>query len=152
MIKEVDSDITQLMAQEAKDRFKNLSSISYDKGFYSGKNRDELQKIVEKVALPKRGKRSQKDKQIETSEDYAEAKQKHSAVESAINALDVHGLDKCPDHGIHGFSRYVALAIAARNIQRIGAILHKKKQRKLQLREQKEQSALQLYKQRKKAA
>jgi hypothetical protein len=31
-------------------------------------------------------------------------------VESAINALEAHGLDRCPDHGLAGFQRYVALA------------------------------------------
>jgi len=35
----------------------------------------------------------------------------------------VHGLDKCSDHGINGFKRYVALAVVARNIQRLGALL-----------------------------
>lgn len=35
-----------------------------------------------------------------------------------------HGLDRCPDHGIGGFKRYGALAVVARNIQRLGAILH----------------------------
>ena len=43
------------------------------------------------------------------------ARQQHSAVESAINALGVHGLD--------GFKRYVALAVVARNIQRLGAVV-----------------------------
>jgi hypothetical protein len=32
-------------------------------------------------------------------------------------------LDLCRDHGIAGFKRYVALAVVARNIQRLGAIL-----------------------------
>jgi hypothetical protein len=49
----------------------------------------------------------------------------HSAVEPAINALEVHGLDRCPDHGIKGFKRYVALAVMARNIQKLGAELRK---------------------------
>jgi hypothetical protein len=44
-------------------------------------------------------------------------------VESAINGLEVHGLDVCLDHGIEGFKRYVAWAVLARNIHRIGAIL-----------------------------
>ena len=44
-------------------------------------------------------------------------------MESAINALEVHGLDICPDEGIEGFKRYVALAVVARNIHRIGAIV-----------------------------
>ncbi|MEA3437530.1 MAG: ISNCY family transposase, partial [Thermodesulfobacteriota bacterium] len=48
---------------------------------------------------------------------------RHSAVESAINALESHGLDKCPDHGIEGFKRYVAIAVVARNVHRLGAVL-----------------------------
>ena len=44
-------------------------------------------------------------------------------MESAINALEVHGLDICPDSGIDGFKRYVKLAMVARNIHRIGDIL-----------------------------
>jgi hypothetical protein len=44
-------------------------------------------------------------------------------VESAINALEVHGLDKCPDHGLECFKRYVSLAVLARNIQRIAAVI-----------------------------
>jgi hypothetical protein len=28
-----------------------------------------------------------------------------------------------PDHGIGGFKRYVALAVVARNLQRLGAVL-----------------------------
>lgn len=54
------------------------------------------------------------------------------AVESAINAVENHGLDRCPDHGIFGFKRYIGLAIVARNIQKIGAIIQKKEQEKLE--------------------
>ena len=85
--------------------------------------------------MPKKGKLSKKDKEIQNSKSYRYAKQKHSAIESAINALDVHGLDKCPDHGIHGFERYVAIAIVARNIQRIGAIIHQRDQKLHEKRE-----------------
>ena len=42
---------------------------------------------------------------------------------AAINALEHHSLDCCPDHGIDGFKRYVALAVLARNVQRLGAVL-----------------------------
>ncbi len=55
------------------------------------------------------------------------ARCQHAAVESAINALEIHGLDRCPDQGIDGFKRYVALAVVARNIQQLGAHLKKKK-------------------------
>ena len=49
--------------------------------------------------------------------------------------ITVHGLDACPDHGITGFKGYIALAIVARNIQKLGSELinitrkHKKQMR-----------------------
>ena len=73
--------------------------------------------------MPKKGKLSEADQQREYSDEFRHAKRRHSAVESAINALQVHGLNKCLDHGIIGFKRYVALAFVARNIQKLGAII-----------------------------
>lgn len=128
MIKETDDQVAVTMVEKAKAIFPGINSISYDRGYYSKQNRSELNKIVQNVALPKKGKLSNADKEIQLSESYTYAKGKHSAVESAINALEVHGLDKCPDHGIEGFERYVAIAIVARNIQRVGAIIHKQDQ------------------------
>jgi hypothetical protein len=44
-------------------------------------------------------------------------------VASDINALDHHELDKCPDHRIEGFKRYVAMSVLASNIHRLGNFL-----------------------------
>ncbi len=71
----------------------------------------------------------------EGSEQFGELRRKHSAVESAINALEHCGMDRCRDYGLEGFKRYVALAIVARNIHRLGYILQqqeleKKKKRR----------------------
>lgn len=55
--------------------------------------------------------------------------------------LEVHGLDRCLDHGIDGFKRYVALAIVARNIHRIGDILHKREEKELQRKARKKLKA-----------
>ena len=74
------------------------------------------------MTLPKKGKLSVKDQAREYAEEFKQAKKKHSAVESAINALQVHGLSLCRDHGIDGFERYTALAVLSRNIQKLGAI------------------------------
>ena len=52
--------------------------------------------------------------------------EEHPAVESAINALEVHGLDRCLDQGIDGFKRHVGMAVVARNLQRIGAIVQQR--------------------------
>ncbi len=52
-------------------------------------------------------------------------------MESAINALEVHGLDRCGDHGIDGFKRYVALAATvARNIQRMARCCWRRRPRR----------------------
>ncbi|NYZ69413.1 ISNCY family transposase, partial [Endozoicomonas sp. SM1973] len=79
---------------------------------------------LEKVVLPKKGRLSIKEKKRESDEKFKKARKQHSAVESAINALEVHGLDRCPDHGINGFRRYVSLAVLARNVQKLGALLY----------------------------
>ena len=81
------------------------------------------------VALPCKGKPIQ---DIEPSQAFLQAKQEHSAVESAINGLGVHGLDRCPDHGLDGFKRYVALSIVGRNLQRIGVILIEQERKQLE--------------------
>lgn len=123
MEKQTDNQVGVSIVEEAKARFSDLSSCSFDKGFHSPDNQIQLAGILDSVALPHKGKPSKKVRGKESSVDYKKAHDKHSAVESAINALEVHGLNRCPDHGIDGFKRYVGLSIVARNVQRIGAIL-----------------------------
>jgi hypothetical protein len=135
MEKQKDVDIALPMVVEAKRKFSDLSSCSFDKGFYSPANRLKLHDILDDVVLPKKGKLSKAEKQTEYSEEFIAARRKHAAVESAINALENHGLDRCRDHGIKGFKRYVALAVLARNIQLIGAKIRQKslaRQRRLE--------------------
>jgi hypothetical protein len=130
MEKTTDDQIAVLIAEQAKQRFPTMAAISFDKGFHSPANQAELKKVVGQVVLPRKGKLSQAAKAIESEAEFVRLRRKHSAVESAINALEVHGLDRCPDDGIDGFKRYVALAVVARNIQRLGAVLKEKKARR----------------------
>jgi hypothetical protein len=121
-----DNQLAVAMGQGAKDRFENLVACSYDKGFYSPENRKQLSDILDYVVLPKKGRLSAQDKEVEQSEGFIESRRKHSAVESCINALENHGLDRCLDHGLHGFKRYVALSVLARNIQILGHLIQQK--------------------------
>lgn len=123
MEKETDDQVAIGMVSEGKQRFATLATCSFDKGFHSPKNQKELNKLLEMAALPRKGKLSQKAKAHESSDAFQRARKNHSAVESAINALEAHGLDRCPDKGIKGFKRYVALSIVARNLQHLGALL-----------------------------
>ena len=118
-----DDAIAVPIVQETKQRFGTLHSVSMDKGFHSKDNQAKLKELVEVVVLPKKGRLSAADRAIESGAEFIRLRQQHSAVESAINALEQHGLDVCPDHGIVGFKRYVALAVVARNVQRLGAVL-----------------------------
>jgi len=137
MEQETDDKVAVKMVRSSKIKFPNLQSVSFDKGFHSIDNQEKLKDIIEVVALPRKGRLSQAAKEIERAEDFIKAHKKHSAVESAINSLEVHGLDVCPDRGINGFKRYVALAVVAHNIHRIGAILdvqEKDKQKRLAMK------------------
>ena len=46
-----------------------------------------------------------------------------STIESDINCLEQHGLNRCPDKGLSGYKRYVGLGVLAFNLHRIGAAL-----------------------------
>jgi IS5 family transposase len=135
MERQGDDQVAVSMVKQAKQRFANLNACSFDKGFHSPQNQLALKEHLELVAMPRKGKLSQSAAAAAQSEEFVGARRKHSAVESAINALEVHGLDRCPDHGIGGFKRYVALAVVARNIHRLGAVLwqqeHKRARRKM---------------------
>jgi IS5 family transposase len=128
MQQQTDEQVAVSMVREAKKLYLKLVACSFDKGFHSTENQSALKKELELVVLPRKGKLSRQAQEIEQSTQFIQARHQHSAVESAINALEVHGLDMCPDHGIVGFKRYVALAVVARNIHRIGAILWQQEQ------------------------
>jgi hypothetical protein len=142
MQKETDDQIAVPIIKETKERFPQLTSCSFDKGFHSPENQDQLRGILDQVILPRKGKLSAINKEIENSKAFREARQKHSAIESSINALENHGLDRCLDHGITGFKRYVALAVVSRNIQIMGHILQQKELKRLQQLERRQRQRL----------
>ncbi|MEN8133175.1 MAG: ISNCY family transposase [Pseudomonadota bacterium] len=134
MEKTTDDQVAVPVVEETPTRFSQLRAVSMDKGFHSPSNQTQLKGMLARVVLPKKGRLSAVDKAHESEPDFIRLRRQHSAVESAINALEAHGLDKCPDHGIHGFKRYVALAVVARNIQRLGAVLREQEQQQAKRR------------------
>jgi hypothetical protein len=134
MEKMTDDQVAVSIIDETIKRFSNFKESSFDKGFHSPENQKSLSEKLEFVILPRKGKQTIAIKKIEMAPRFKKARQQHSAVESAINALEVHGLDRCPDNGIDGFKRYVSLAILARNIQQIGVILKKKEEEEMRRR------------------
>ena len=126
MQRQTDDEIVIGLIRETRARYSNLSVCSFDKGFHSPENQIELAHLLDRVVLPKKGRCNKPERARQSSEAFKISRRQHSAVESGINALEVHGLDRCLDHGLNGFKRYVALAVVARNIQKLGAELQKK--------------------------
>lgn len=137
MEKQTDEEIAVGITQETTKRFPNLCQVSYDRGFHSSKNQEDLGKELTHVILPRKGKLSRQAQALEDEEDFIKARRQHSGVESVINALEVHGLDFCPDHGIKGFKAYVALAIVGYNVGRLGSVLKLKEEKLLKRYQQK---------------
>jgi len=89
-----DSDIVVEIIKQTKKLYPDFMACSFDKGFHSPSNQIELAEILVDVVMPKKGKCNKIQAQRENSREFKTAKRKHSAVESGINALEVHGLDK----------------------------------------------------------
>jgi len=129
MYKEQDKDIAFDMTRDTQKLFPALRSISFDKGFYSKKDNDgnnnqsNIETLNVTAHLPVKGRRNKEAQGRESSTDFIAARKQHPAVESAINALENHGFDRCPDKGTPNFERYAAMAISASNIHHIGAII-----------------------------
>ncbi|MFO7461587.1 MAG: ISNCY family transposase [Desulfatiglandales bacterium] len=98
----------------------SLQSWSVDKGFSAQQDRELLELFIPEVIMPKKGRRSQADQARETHPTFQRLRRQHSAIESNINALEHHGLNRCPDKGLSGFQRYVGLGILAYNLHKIG--------------------------------
>jgi IS5 family transposase len=123
MLGETDDQVAVPLVEDLLRRFPRVRSVSLDKGFHSPANQQRLAELIDFPVLPKKGKCNAAEQEREHSPSFQRLRRQHSAVESAINALEVHGLDRCPDQGIDGFKRYVALAVVARNLHRLGAVL-----------------------------
>lgn len=106
-----------------------IAGLSVDKGFSDKEDRELLELFITEVTMPKKGKRNKADKERESQKRFKLLRNKHSAIESVINSLEHHGLDRCPDKGFNGFKRYVGFGVLAYNLHKIGKYILYQKQR-----------------------
>ncbi len=107
-----------------------IESISFDKGFYKKENKELLGLYIPAVIMPKKGKKNKAEQEEESGKTFKKLRHKHSAVESDINRLEHHGLDRCPDKGLKAFKRYCALGVLAANLHKLGNVLQEKARKK----------------------
>jgi len=97
-----------------------IASLSFDKGFTRATDRDLLGLYVPTVVMSKRGKKSAADAERESGKQFVARRRQHSAVESEINSLEHHGLNRCLDTGLAGYLRYAGLGVMSYNLHMIG--------------------------------
>lgn len=106
-----------------------IRSLSFDKGFTREEDRQLLELYIPEGIMPKRGKRNAAEEAREGGRSFQRRRGKHHAVESAINCLEHHGLNRCPDKGYNGYKRYVGFGVLAYNLHKIGRRLLERRAR-----------------------
>jgi hypothetical protein len=131
----IESQAEVLLTIPLSDRLLNrfgddaIESISFDKGFCKRENKELLSLYIPEVIMPKKGKKNQAEQTEESGRAFKKLRHKHSAVESDINRLEHHGLDRCLDKGLHAFKRYCARGMAAAYLHRQGNVLQERRKR-----------------------
>jgi len=121
---EYEKDAAQVkpLCERLRSKFKGvkISSHSFDKSFQSKDNYEAVQANTAQVIMPKRGKKNQEEQQRESDKTFKKLRNQHSAVESNINMLEHHGLDRCPDKGLQSLKDYVGFSVLAYNLHILG--------------------------------
>ena len=98
----------------------SVASLSFDKGFTRAADRELLSLYLPEVVMPKRGKKNAAETERESGKRFVARRRQHSAVESEINSLEHHGLNRCLDVGLEGYLRYVGYGVMSYNLHGIG--------------------------------
>lgn len=122
MQNEQDVDITENFSKGLLEKY-SINSLSFDKGFWSPQSFKGLESLVPNLIMPKKGKLNKAEQQREYNKSFQKFRRQHAAVESAINCLEHHGLNRCPDKGFDGFCRYTSIGILAYNLHKLGNVL-----------------------------
>jgi transposase, IS5 family len=107
-------------------------SMSFDKGFWKKEHKELLQLYLEKVIMPKKGNKNKIEQEEESTKEFKKLRNNHSGIESNINCLEHHGLNRCPDKGKKGFIKYAAIGVLAYNLHRFGMVLINQQEKRLQ--------------------
>lgn len=116
--------IVEQTRQVQKWHRREIKTASFDRGFYSAENAEQLKTIVDEFCLAPRHPQQYADCLANASVSFHHLRQRHPGIESAIGALQSgNGLKRCRDRGEEGFKRYLGLAILGRNIHVLGKLL-----------------------------
>ena len=67
-----------------------------------------------------KGKKNKAEQEEESSKTFKKLRHKHSAVESDINRLEHHGLDRYPDKGLNAFKKVLCIGCVSCEFAQVG--------------------------------
>ena len=118
---EIDETVVVGEMMEVKERLPNMKSASFDSGFHTPDNQQQLGEMIGVVCIPMPGAKQAKKQYEEASAEFKEARKAHPGVEALIGVLQRgKGLKRCRDRGELGYQRYVGLAVLGHNLQILG--------------------------------
>lgn len=120
-----DADVIVEQTREVQAKHQGeIEKASFDRGFYSPNNEEELREIVAHPCVPPRHPKQYAERIANASVEFQNSRQRHPGIESAIGALQSgNGLKRCRDRSEVGLERYVGLAVLGRNLHVLGKIL-----------------------------
>jgi transposase, IS5 family len=121
----LDQDLVVPVMKKLQKHFEGkIKSASFDRGFHTPQNQEDLGEIVDTPCIAMKGQEKGRQQQKEGTVAFRKARQNHPGVESAIGALQKgNGLKRSRDRSKKGYERYVALGILGRNLQTLGKLL-----------------------------
>ena len=125
-----DVDVAVPLVVACQAQYPELRGCSFDRGFHSPANQQQLATMLEHVALPAKGRGTEASRAREGAASFVARRRRHPGVESAIHALESHGLERVRTHGREGFERTVGISILAANLHRLGPLLQQRAARR----------------------
>ena len=129
-----DAERTVPMIEETQRKHPNLRVCSFDGGFSSRENIAALKQKLRLPVMPVRGRRSEAERERESTAEFKALRKEHPLVESVFNALQRHGMRRIRSRGAKNFAQMTMLSILACNIHRLGTLALRRDRKKARLR------------------
>ena len=118
-----DTDVAVPIIDAVQEVFPEFNACSFDRGFHSKKNREELDARLAVNALPKKGKLNQADRVRESAPAFKAARQQHPAIESCLANFGLRGGALVREKSPENFALMVSLSVLAVNVHRLGCLV-----------------------------
>ena len=118
-----DTDVAVPIIDAVQEVFPEFNACSFDRGFHSKKNREELDARLAVNALPKKGKLNQADRVRENAPAFKAARQQHPAIESCLANFGLRGGALVREKSPENFALMVSLSVLAVNVHRLGCLV-----------------------------